>query len=83
MVESEPGGHSCLWHHTKISTFMTEIEECCVLCEVCTEAAGIVDRQACRVKPPFNATLFTAICGGVLKFCITGKFCSESVMGAR
>jgi hypothetical protein len=27
--------------------------------------------------------LFTAICGGVLKFCITGKFCSESVMGAR
>lgn len=54
-----------------------------ILCEVCAEAAGIVDRQACRVEPPFNATLFTAICGGISKLCVTGKLCSETVMGAR
>jgi hypothetical protein len=48
---------------------MTEIQKYCVLCEVYAEAAGIVDHQACRVKPLFNATLFMTICGGISKFC--------------
>ena len=61
-----------MWHHTKIATFMMGIKEYCVLCEVCAEVAGIVDHQVCRVKPPFNTTLFAAICGGISKFCITG-----------
>ena len=72
-----------MWHHTNIATLMTEIQEYCVLCEVCAEAAEIVDHKACRVGPPFNATLFMAICDGISKLCITGKFCSETVMGAR
>jgi hypothetical protein len=62
---------------------MMEIQVYCVLCEVHAEAAEVVDHQACRVKPPYNATLFTAFCGDISKFCIIGKFCTVTVMDAR